>query len=416
MNLKMSVNSNSLARSTSIALAIMCGASMNVANASLKESIQEAVDGGKAYGDFRLRYETVDQDNSLKDAKGLTLRTRFGFTTASVEGLSAGLEFEDSRQVLGIDEYNDTNGKNAGVYSVIADPETTEVDQAFLKYKRGIATATIGRQVLTLDNHRFVGHVGWRQDRQTFDAFRVEAGFTDQFTGQYAYLVKRNRIFGEEKDIDSKDHLLNLAYSTDLGKLSAYAYLLEVDQNIDNSLDTYGLRFAGKKPASEDVTILYAAEYATQEKSEAGSADLDADYLALELGASVSGITAKLGFESLGSDEGNYGFSTPLATLHKFNGWADQFLGTPDQGLEDLYVSVGTKVSGIKLAAIYHDFSADVSNGGSDDLGTEVDLLAAKKFNDTYSGGLKYAMYSAGDAAFGKVDTDKAWVWVSAKF
>lgn len=91
--------------------------------------------------------------------------------------------------------------------------------------------------------------------------------------------MKRNRIFGEEKDIDSKDHLLNLAYSTDLGKLSAYAYLLEVDQNIDNSLDTYGLRFAGKKPASEDVTILYAAEYATQEKSEAGSADLDADYL-----------------------------------------------------------------------------------------------------------------------------------------
>lgn len=416
MGFNTSGSSSYLARSISVAVAVLCGASMNVANASLKDSIQEAVDGGKAYADFRLRYESVDEDKALKDASALTLRTRFGYTTAAVGGLSAGLEFEDSRQVLGVDDYNDTLGKNAGVYSVIADPETTEVDQAFLKYKRGSVTATLGRQVLTLDNHRFVGHVGWRQDRQTFDAFRVEAAFTEKLSGQYAYLVKRNRIFAEEKDIDSKDHLLNLAYKTDLGKLSAYAYLLEVDQATDNGLDTYGLRFAGKKPASEDVTVLYSAEYATQEKSSAGAADLDADYMAFEVGAAFSGVTAKFGYELLGSDEGSYGFSTPLATLHKFNGWADQFLSTPDQGLEDMYVSVGGSVAGIKLAAIYHDFSADESTGGADDLGSEVDLLAKKKFNDTYSGGVKYAMYSAGDAAFGKVDTDKAWVWVSAKF
>ena len=28
---------------------------------------------------------------------------------------------------------------------------------------------------------------------------------------------------------------------------------------------------------------------------------------------------------------------TPLATLHKFNGWADLFLTTPNAGLEDAY-------------------------------------------------------------------------------
>lgn len=393
----------------------MFGGFVSVADASLKDSIQEAIDGGKAYGDFRLRYEAVDQDNALKDANALTLRTRFGYTTAAVGGLSAGLEFEDSRTVLGGDDYNNTNGKNAGVYSVVADPETTEVDQAFLKYNRGMVTATLGRQVLTLDNHRYVGHVGWRQDRQTFDALKLQAAFTEKLTGQYAYLAKRNRIFAEEKDIDAKDHLFNLGYSADFGKLSAYAYLLEVDQATDNSLDTYGVRLSGKKPASDSVTILYSAEFATQE-SEVGATSYDAEYMGLELGATASGVTAKLGYEVLGSDEGNYGFSTPLATLHKFNGWADQFLGTPAQGLVDMYVSLAGKVAGVKLAAVYHDFSADESTPGVDDLGSELDLLAAKKFNDTYSAGLKYAMYSAGDTGANKVDTDKAWVWVSAKF
>ena len=390
MGFKVSSTSSYLSRSISVSVALMFGGFVSVADASLKDSIQEAIDGGKAYGDFRLRYEAVDQDNALKDANALTLRTRFGYTTAAVGGLSAGLEFEDSRTVLGGDDYNNTNGKNAGVYSVVADPETTEVDQAFLKYNRGMVTATLGRQVLTLDNHRYVGHVGWRQDRQTFDALKLQAAFTEKLTGQYAYLAKRNRI-------------------------CAYAYLLEVDQATDNSLDTYGVRLSGKKPASDSVTILYSAEFATQE-SEVGATSYDAEYMGLELGATASGVTAKLGYEVLGSDEGNYGFSTPLATLHKFNGWADQFLGTPAQGLVDMYVSLAGKVAGVKLAAVYHDFSADESTPGVDDLGSELDLLAAKKFNDTYSAGLKYAMYSAGDTGANKVDTDKAWVWVSAKF
>lgn len=415
MGFKVSGTSSYLSRSISLSVALMFGGFVNVADASLKDGIQEAIDGGNAYGNLRLRYESVDQDNALKDANALTLRTRFGYTTAAVGGLSAGLEFEDSRTVLGGDDYNNTNGKNAGVYSVVADPETTEVDQTYLKYKRDMVTATLGRQVLTLDNHRYVGHVGWRQDRQTFDALKVEAAFSEKLTGQYAYLAKRNRIFGEEKDIDAKDHLFNLGFSTSVGKLSAYAYLLEVDQATDNSLDTYGVRFSGKKPVSDEVTVLYSAEFATQE-SETGATSYDAEYIGLELGAVASGVTAKLGYEVLGSDEGNYGFSTPLATLHKFNGWADQFLGTPAQGLVDMYVSVGGKVAGVKLAAIYHDFSADESTPGVDDLGSELDLLAAKKFNETYSAGLKYAMYSAGDAAAGKVDTDKAWLWVSAKF
>lgn len=366
----------------------------------------------KASIDFRLRYENVSQDNALKDADALTLRTKLNFKTATYNNFSGFVEFEDSRSI-GIDDYNDTNGNGAG-YSVIADPETTELDQAYVQYKAGAVTAKLGRQVITFDNHRFVGHVGWRQDKQTFDAASFNYTAKDKFSVSYAYVTKRNRIFGEEKDLDSKDHLLNASLQTGVGKLTGYSYLLEIDEGADNSLDTYGVRLSGGKKVGGGK-LSYTAEYANQ-SSEAGGNDYDASYLLAELGYTVSGITYKGGYELLGSDDGMYGFSTPLATLHAFNGWSDQFLGTPAQGLQDLYVSAAGKAMGGKWFVAYHDYSADESTSTVDDFGSELNVSYGRAFNKTFSGGIKFSAYSAGDSATGKVDTDKLWVWLGAKF
>jgi hypothetical protein len=362
----------------------------------------------KASIDLNLRYEAVEQDNAKKDASALTLRTRLNYTSASYNGFSAAVEVEDSRQ-LGVDDYNDTVGNNAE-YSVIADPETTEVDQAYVQYKKDGITAKVGRQVLTLDNHRYVGHVGWRQDRQTFDAATVTYAALDNVKMSYSYINKRNRIFSNEKDFDSKDHLLNIAYKTSYGKLTAYSYLLEVDEGTANSLDTFGVSFNGKKDK-----FSYSAEFATQD-SESGGSDYSASYIAIQGGYSFDAVTVKLGAEVLGSDDSMVGFSTPLATLHKFNGWADQFLGTPKEGLVDLYASISGKAFGGGWTVTIHDYSADESTDTVDDLGSEINAVYAKKFAKNYKAGLKYAAYSAGDSTAGKVDTDKIWLWVSAKF
>lgn len=357
-----------------------------------------AADEAKTTLDFNLRYENVDQD--AKDANALTLRTRINYTSASYNGFTGVVEFEDSRVIAGVDDYKfgPTDSGNT-TDSIIADPETTELDQAYVQYKSGKFTTKIGRQVITLDGHRHVGHVGWRQDRQTFDAatFKYVDG---KLAAQYSYLTKRNRIFGEDLDIDSKDHLLNVSYKTDIGKVAGYFYSLEADTAGSESMDTFGISLTGKKDG-----FLYAAEFASQ-----SFGDADADYIKLEGGYNFGVVTAKLGYEVLGSDDGGYGFSTPLATLHKFNGWADTFLNTPPSGLEDVYVSLSGKVAGGKVVVAYHDFSADE---GSADLGDEIDLLYAKKFGKNYSAGVKYAMYSKGDAG---TDTDKLWVWVGAKF
>jgi len=375
------------------------------------ESFTEALTNGKTNADFNLRYESAEQDNTAKDASALTLRTRLGYTTGTYKNFSAMIEIEDTRVVGGFDEYTvGPTGFNPGVYSVIADPEHTELDQGYIKYKTDTLTSTLGRQVITYDGHRFIGHVGWRQDRQTFDALKMDYSASEALKISYSYIYKRNRIFAEAADVDSKDTLINVSYKTPIGKVTGYGYLLEVDNNTDNSLNTFGASLNGS--TSSVNKIKYKIEYATQ-TSDSGATEFDADYLALEGSMAISGVTAKIGYESLGSDSGNYGFSTPLATGHKFNGFADLFLTTPTEGLVDIYVTAATKLAGAKLVLTYHDFSADESSATVDDMGSEIDFVFAKKFDKNYSAGLKYASYSAGDI---KVDTDKLWIWGGVKF
>jgi hypothetical protein len=379
------------------------------------DPVYEALSSGKATGNFNLRYEDVSQDNTVKDASAFTLRTRLGYTTAELEGWSVSFELEDNRIVLGQGDYTvGPTGYNLGEYSVIADPEFTELDQAFVQYKKDKVTVKLGRQVIALDGQRFVGHVGWRQDRQTFDAATVICAVNEKLKVQYSYLNQRNRIFGEAADLDSKDHLLNLNYKTHFGVVTAYSYLLELDNATNNALDTYGMSFKGKTTAADtdDSTFVYAVEYARQSNA-SSNADFDADYLFAEIGVNLSSLTAKIAYEVLGSDDGKYAFATPLATLHKFNGWSDQFLGTPSQGLVDLIFTLSGKVGGGNWIAAYHDFSADKPTQNVDDLGSEINLQYVRPFAKHYTAAIKYASYS-GES--GRVDADKIWLWVGTKF
>ncbi len=385
--------------------AAISGVTFGVAQCSLAaDTFTEALKGGKASGDIRIRYEQVDND--VTDSDGLTIRTRIGYKSGDLNGFSAFVEFEDVTDMLGIDDED----------SLIPDPEVTEIDQAFIQYKSDVATVKFGRQVITLDGHRHVGHVGWRQDRQTFDAVRAMFTPAKGLSIDLTHIYQRNRIFGEAADAESNDYLINVGYKTPVGKIVGYGYQLD-DELRDEQSDTYGVSFVGKT-GSDSFKFLYAAEFATQEITDSG-VEFDTDYTMAELGFNTSGITAKVGLEILGSDDGLASFTTPLATLHKFNGWADVFLGgtfnptAMPNGLEDFYVSAATKVGGYKLAAIYHDYSA---NEGSDDYGSEIDLVVSKSFSKNYYGGIKYAAYSD-DGFTGAVgDIEKLWVWVGAKF
>ena len=182
------------------------------------------------------------------------------------------------------------------------------------------------------------------------------------------------------------------------------------------SSQTFGVRFDGKAKISDTMSALYEAEYASQSDYKDSPLDFTADYYHIAGGVSAGGITAKVGYEVLGSDNGTASFQTPLATLHKFNGWADKFLGNPANGLEDFYVSGFYKLGGdsmfkgLTLGAVYHDFKADF---GGAEYGSEIDLLAKMKFGKNYYGSLKYADYNADTHAS---DTRKIWVTLGANF
>ena len=106
----------------------------------------------------------------------------------------------------------------------------------------------------------------------------------------------------------------------------------------------------------------------------------------------------------------NPAFQTPLATLHKWQGWADKFLTTPPAGMDDRYLGFTAKLAGWNLHAIWHDFSADATNLH---YGTEIDLAVRREIAERYDVLLKYAKYAADE---GFTDTRKFWVQFGATF
>jgi hypothetical protein len=365
----------------------MASAQAMVAQASVVET---ALTEGKVMADFRLRYETNDTDNTLEEAKALTVHSRVGYETAAVAGFKALIEGE---MVHALE--NDYAPETAG-YNTVADPTGVETNRAQISYVNAGFAAVAGRQRIIIDNARFVGNVGWRQNEQTYDGIKLDYA-QDAYKVQYAYINQVNGITFTEVEVS--DHLLNLAYTLTPGTVSAFAYLLKNDDT-DAKDNTLGLSFTGKTN-----NILYSATYAQQKTD-----DYSATYLALEGGIALTGVKLFLGNETLGSDGGNYGFQTQLATKHAFNGWADKFLSTPKTGLVDTYVKAAGAVYGVGLLAMYHTFEAD--EGGAD-LGSELDLQATYALNATSNIGLKTASYSKGDSG---ADTDKVWIWAETKF
>jgi hypothetical protein len=269
----------------------------------------------------------------------------------------------------------------------------------------------LGRQVLTLDNHRFVGDVGWRQNQQTFDAASVTWSPTGAAKVLYAFLDNVNRVFGDDSpqgDHRMASHLVNAGWDFEgWGRLVGYAYLLDYDSVDANSTNSFGGRFAGGH-ALGSGELLYAAEFATQSDTADNPNDVDQEYVLAELGAKLRGWTVKVGHETLGgSGDPGDAFQTPLATLHAFNGWADKFLVTPDTGLVDLYGSLGTQAGACAFQLAWHDFQSD---SDSLDYGTELDASLTWSASKKLTLGLKLAAYEADDFA---TDTTKAWLWLA---
>lgn len=400
----MMLSSNALKISLlSVAVAAMSTQAMAEGSDPIKNAFKNATTNVG----FRYRAESVDQTGK-EDALASTLKSRITVKSGDIYGASVLME-ADNVTILGSDRYNDLTGDpDRASYATVVDPAYTEVNQAALMYNAPANTKlAYGRQRVIFDNQRFVGGVGWRQNEQTFDGFTLSNTALDRTTLTYGYVYNVNTIRGLDLD-GGKHHLVNGRFDASPAlSVTGYAYLLDKLSAAIESHDTYGVSAKGKI-MSGDIGLLYQAEYATQ--SVDGTVDFDADYYFLEGGAEIKGITGKLGYEVQTSDDGKGAFTTPLGTNHAFNGWADLFLVTPTNGLEDLYLSVSTPLLGPALTVAYHDFSADF---GGQDYGSEIDVSLAKTFAESYTVLLKFADFNTDSTL---PDTQKIWLQFEALF
>jgi hypothetical protein len=397
-------------------------------SASAADDLEQAlIKDGIFFGEVRYRYENVDQEGFTEDASASTVRLNVGYKTGVYENFQ-GLAEAQLVQEIGSDNFNSTTNGNTA-YPTVADPDGLELNRAWVAWT-GLQDTTIkvGRQAVNLDNQRFIGTVGWRQNDQTYDAAAIINSSIPNLNLLYAFVGNVNRIQGNDHslgDLDTETHLANTSYSfTDWLSATAYGYWLDIDLAPSLSSKTYGLRLTGDAPISDTWSFFYTAEAAMQSEYGNNTNNYNEHYYHIVPGVKGYGFTLQAGYEELGGD-GTNSFQTPLATGHKFNGWADKFLSTPNAGLEDAYAKISYTVSNAnkwvnstKLTAVYHEFNGDSSGN----FGSEIDLSVGKTFNikadrhpfKNISVLVKYSDYEADDAPF--KDTEKFWFQIGTKF
>ncbi|MCE2510134.1 MAG: alginate export family protein [Alphaproteobacteria bacterium] len=400
-------------------LALLAGVALTANGAAAQSPTEATVAKPPTFTpifDARLRYESVDQDGFAKDANAVTMRLRFGLKSMQYHGFSFLVEGET---VEGFnDNYNSTtNGRTA--LPVVADPDSVELNQAYLAYADTDMEAVIGRQRIIFDNARFVGNVGWRQNEQTFDAALGALKAVPDLKLTYVYIGAVQRIFSNSNPagkFDSDSHLVNLRY-TGLPDtvLTGYGYLLDLQEAPAASTATYGLRAITSIPLNADIALALTGEYAFQTDYGDNAGNVDLQYFLAAIGTKYAGFDVSATYEILEGD-GTVGFATPLATLHAFQGWADVFLTTPVSGIEDRYTRLGYTFNGfgpftkIVTAAIYHAYEAERGNAS---LGDEVNLLAKGILDSNVSVTLKYATYDGPSG--GPASRDKLWLQIDYK-
>jgi hypothetical protein len=397
-----------------------------------QDSLAKALKKGKATVDLRYRWEQLDEDfvtpgatDFDNDGYASTLRTTLAYQTSRWVGLSGYLQFEDVSNLGASSRHNSTSNGEIN-RPIIADPKGTEVQQVYLRYTLDdVVQVTLGRLEFLFDDQRFVGPVAWRQNHQSFDVLKVDLLMIPRTKLSVLYMDKVNRIFGDSKDMNS--FLANAAIKLGKGTLTPYIYYLDFGQNsglLAQSTNTYGISWVDAPKVSENWSIPYRVEYAMQTDIGDNPNNRDADYTHLEVGAKHKRCWFKAGYELLSGEQGDGSFSTPLATLHKFNGWADRFLATPAGGIEDIYLAAGGGWAERWTAmAAYHFFGTDntfVDLGANtvSDYGTEFDAVINYKASWKQTFSFKLALYSADDTSVLPTgqDVTKYWFYTTYKF
>ncbi len=376
----------------------------------------EAITRGTLSLDLRYRYEEVDQESLAESGRASTLRSTLAYRTLAWHGFAAFAEFEDVRDLgLAGDHNNGGAGSLANGVSdrpLIADPELTELNQAYLDWQPGAGLLLRGgRQEIVVDNARFIGNVAWRQNHQSLDGAVLRWAGIEDLALSAIWIARQRTVTGASRPMTGGH--LDASYTFSSAAV-ARAYLLELDFDDEPqwglSTRTLGAALAGTWKLGEGRGLRYRLEAAEQRDTGDNPSQVEAGYRRVDLGLVVGALAFDAGYELLGDSAAGGAFQTPLATLHAFNGWADIFTTTPGEGLRDLWLGGSATLGAWRLLAAYHDFAADA---GGADYGGELDASVVFTAPWKQKFAVELALYDA--VSFG-TDTDKIFVWTQWGF
>lgn len=375
--------------------------------ADVSGQLQDALKQSIVSAQFRYRLEYVEQDNALEDAMASTLLSRLAVNTGKAYGFGALLQV-DNVSMLGNDNYNSTvNGQTN--YSIVADPKGTDINQALLRYSNDSGTTlSAGRQLVNQLNQRFLGGVGWRQNEQTLDGYRLQQTFSDTISVELGHYYNVNRVFGPKGSGADQRGSFNTALLqwqlTSAHQLATFSYDFDFDNWALRSSRTLGIEYKGK--SNSDPKFSWQLALAKQDDAHNSPQNFSHHYHRVSLSWALDDLTIVASQERLAGN-GQSAFQTPLATLHAFSGFADVFLNTPNEGLRDNYLQAKTKLSNIAFTLAYHHFASDF---GDDTYGDEWNLTAGYNVNKQLSALVKLAHY---DADTFSVNANKFWFMLS---
>lgn len=369
-----------------------------------KSEFLNFVKSGKPIFNIRYLHESVNQKGIANQANANTVRTRIGYETAKFHDVSALVEFENVKRI-GAEDYNDTTNNRTN-YPTVADPNDTNLNRLHVDYS-GIKETGIrvGRQLITLDNQRFIGSVAWRQNDQTMDAISVKTKLIKNSEIFYSHVNRVNRVFGTGSKVgtwnDNNIDLVNAAYNlTPSLKVIGYSYLLDISDNPVFSSATYGSKLDAKHKFNDQFSSALNLEYAYQRGYANNPRDSVFNYFMIEPALTYGQWTVRGQYESIGGN-GTTAMQFALGTNHAFNGWVDKFLITPANGLNDSNIALEytfksdlESINGAKTFIRYHKFRAEKKNPIMD-YGSEIDFFFEKSFKNNLTIGIQAGKYRA---------------------
>jgi len=378
-----------------------------------EKNLAESLAGGKGSVSFYLRYEHISENSFDLDAYGLFLRSQVNYRTHAWNNLDFFIEAADVTSTDDSKYNNNGSGSsNNGVTDrpVISDPEETQINQVYLRFRPENTVFLIGREEINYDDQRFVGAVAWRLNHQTFEDLSFENQSLEPVTFNYAFLTRVHRVNLADQPMTS--HFVHVALDLKrIGEITGYAYLLDFSDagEYPLSTNTFGIEFDGSQSVGK-THLLYELEFARQVDTAKNPNRVEANYWNIYGGANISWFTLRAAMERLEGNAMDGQFNTTFGTNHKFNGWADRFLTTPTEGLQDVYVRLDGVHGALDWTARYHDFR---ETDGDGKYGTEFDLQAQYETPWRQEFAVKTAFYSADTFS---TNTSKLWIWSTYTF